>query len=192
VQRRGLEPGTAVALRGRVFRVIAILVLAAACDDGGGGETPDAAPGDAAPTGQGNEPHADVVVNEVASAVFGTQDWIELANRGSATVDVSGWFVSDAADRLDHYYELPAGTTLAPGAYLIVWADDAAAGEGHHAPFELGSADAVFLLGPTGLTVDAFIYLAEADGRTLARVPDREGLFFPAAPSPGAANGDAP
>ena len=87
-----------------------------------------------------------------------------------------------------HYYEVPAGTTIEAGAYLIVWADDAAPGEGHHAPFQLGQADSVFLLGPTGLTIDAFVYLAGEDGRTLARKPDREGLFFPSEPSQGAAN----
>ena len=189
---RALGTGTPVAPRGRVFRVVLILALAVACDDGGGAATPDAPAVDAAPAGQGNAPSSDIAVNEVASAVFGSQDWLELVNRGSATVDLSGWFVSDAADRLDHYYEFPAGTTLAPGEYLIVWADEAAAGEGHHAPFELGEADAVFLLGATGLTIDAFIYLAGRDGRTLARVPDREGLFFPVAPSPGAANPEAP
>lgn len=174
----------------------ALLGGAGACSGGGEG-TPDGGPpgdarADAAPVGQGSEPQGDLVVNEVFPEPPTGPDWIELANRGSATVDLSGYFISDASDRLDHYYEFPEGTTLAAGAYLIVWADNGDPGEGHHAPFQLGGADGVVVLGPTGLVVDNLVYLVD-DGGALARTPDHEGLFFAdPAPSPGAANGGAP
>jgi hypothetical protein len=157
-----------------VFRVSLILVLALGCDGGGGSVSPDGPGIDAAPTGQGSDPRGDVAVNEVAPG----PDWVELVNRGAATADLSGWFLTDAPDRLDHYQELPAGTTLAPGAYLLLPTEPA---------FRIGEADSVFLLGPTGLTVDALVYLV-GDGQALSRLPDHEGLFFPATPTPGEAN----
>ena len=168
-----------------------VFVVALGCALGcGSGEAhpPDAGVPDAAPRGQGNEPRGDLAVNEVGSAVYGSPDYIELVNRGLQAVDLSGWYVTDAADRLDHYYTFPAGTSLAAGAYLVVWADDGAAGEGHHAPFELGASDGAYLIGPTGLNADSFVYLALEDGRTLSRLPDREGLFFSGTATPGGAN----
>lgn len=182
----------------RPSAALTVLLLAAAvlpgCDGGDPSGEPDAAPADAAPpTGQGNEARADqpVVINEVASEPPEGPDWVELKNRSDAPVDLSGAFVTDAADRLDHYYRFPEGTVLAPGAYLIVWADDGKPGEGHHAPFELGRADGVHLVAADGLALDALLYLATDDGQSLARIPDGEGLFFHAAGTPAAANPEA-
>lgn len=169
---------------------IVLWAAVAGCDGDPGTTEPDAAlpTPDAAPVGQGSPPMRDIAINEVATEPATGPDWIELVNRGGAAATLDGMFVSDAADRPDHYYQFPAGTTLAPGAYLLVWADSGDPGAGHHAPFELGQADSVVLLGPTGLTVDRLIYLAQSDGRTLARVPDHEGLFFAVAPTMGAPN----
>jgi hypothetical protein len=146
------------------------LALLIACDAADTPPMTDAA----AAVGQGNEPRGDVAVNEVA---FRGEDWVELTNRGAAAIDLSGWFLTDAADRLDHYYELPSGSILPPGAYLVV-----------PTPFGLGEADSVFVLGRTGLVVDAFLYLADDDDVVLARLPDRDGLFFSTSPTPGTVN----
>jgi hypothetical protein len=143
---------------------------------------------DAAPHAQGDVPHHDVAINEV-SPIDGP-DWIELANRSAASVDLSGWFITDAPDRLDHFLRFPAGTTLAAGAYLIVHCDHTApvAGE-YHAPFKLGVADGAFLLDKDGLIVDSVLFLADGlTNVTLARIPDHEGPFWPVAGTPGAAN----
>lgn len=175
-----------------VFCGAALLELAACGADPGGDPDamvePDAAP----PVGQGAPPRGDVTINEVAASPLSGQDWVELVNRGPTAVDISGWFFTDAVDRPDHFYVFPAGTTIEPTQYLIVWADDAQLGEGHHAAFELGRADAVHLLTPDGLTADAILYLDPDDGRTLARTPDREGLFFPVAATQSAPNPGTP
>lgn len=180
---RILAPGIPLAFPGSVPRLAmsAVFILAlAGCGEGGGGlcpepvTSPDAGP----PAGQGSAPRGDVVINEVAAD---GPDWIELLNRGSSPADIGGWFVSDAPDRLDHYYRFPDGTTLAPGAYLVVACDEV------QAPFKLGKADGAYLIRPDGSTADAVLYLAPADG-TLARTPDGEGLFFAAAATPGGAN----
>jgi hypothetical protein len=46
------------------------------------------------------------------------EEWIELANRSASVVDLSGWTLDDAIQ-----YEIPAGTRIAPGQYLVVAKD---------------------------------------------------------------------
>ena len=43
------------------------------------------------------------------------EEWIELYNRSSQSVDLTGWRLNGAV-----LYEFPAGTTIASGAYLVV------------------------------------------------------------------------
>lgn len=175
------------------------LVAASACSAGPLG--PDAGLPDAAPpVGQGSEASAELVVNEVAPHPASGADWIELVNRSDAPVDLCGYLLTDLSDRLDHYIGLGGvlppeecpPQELAAGAYLVVWADDGAgAGDGAlHAPFKLGDADEVHILTVTGLGVDGLSYLYPLvdEGPSLARQPDGSGLFYPAEPSPGAAN----
>jgi hypothetical protein len=146
---------------------------------------------DAAPLAQGDEARGIVAINEVASdSPGGAPDWLELRAATTATtpVDLAGFYLSDAPDRIDHFYRFPAGTTLAPGAYLVVFADGGKPGEGHHAPFKLSREDGVYLLDPDGVVIDSLLYLGAKDGRSLARHPDGSGRFFYAAATPGGAN----
>ena len=46
------------------------------------------------------------------------EQWIELFNRGTTTVNLSGWTIADAVD-----FTFPAGTSLAPGGYLVIAKD---------------------------------------------------------------------
>jgi hypothetical protein len=168
--------------------------LAACGDEPTGGGSPDAAPpaADAAPPAQGDEARGPVAINEVYPGGAGGPDWIELRSRQASDYDLSGHYLSDAPDRLDHFYRFPDGTVLAPGAYLVVFADDGdtAAGPGHHAPFKMGREDGAYLLDPDGVVIDALLFLGPGDGsgRTLARRPDGEGRFLVLPPTPGAAN----
>jgi hypothetical protein len=172
----------------------ALATLVTAC----GSEVPpahlaDAGPpgADAAPVAQGDEARGLVAINEVASdSPGGTPDWIELrlGAAASAPLDLSGYYLSDAPDRLDHYYRFPAGTLLAPGAYLMVTADGGLAGAGHHAPFKLSREDGVYVIDPDGVVIDSLLFLGSQDGRSLARHPDGAGRFFYAAATPGAGN----
>ncbi len=191
----GMRLATFCSVR-RLFFIYCLASLAAAC----GNQVPPAEaadagplPPDAAPLAQGDEARGIVAINEVASdSPAGAPDWIELrAGTGSAAnapVDLSGYYLSDAPDRPDHFYRFPAGTTLAPGAYLVVNADGGAAGEGHHAPFKLSREDGVYLLDPDGIVIDSLLFLGAKDGRSLARRPDGQGQFFYAAATPGGAN----
>ena len=174
-----------------------IVALAlAGCDQSAGGG-PDGGL-DAGPRRQGSSPTGPLVINEVAPRPADGADWLELVNRSDQTVELCDYFVTDSIDRLDHYLLLgPAiypdrcqSRPLAPGDYLVVVADGDPDAGPDHAPFQLGVADEAHVIGRDGLVVDSFIYLypQDGDGRSLARSPDGEGLFFLAEPTPGAAN----
>ncbi|MCB1097669.1 MAG: lamin tail domain-containing protein [Verrucomicrobiae bacterium] len=49
------------------------------------------------------------------------EEWVELYNRSDSAVDLSGWKLDQAVE-----FEIPTGTVLAPGGYLVI-ANDAAA-----------------------------------------------------------------
>lgn len=96
-----------------------------------------------------NAPLADLVITEfLATNLSGLADedgersgWIEVSNRGSTAVEVSGWALTDDSEDLGKWV-LPS-VTLAPQAYLVVFtsAKDRAPTSGNlHANFKLNPA----------------------------------------------------
>jgi CotH protein/lamin tail-like protein len=65
-----------------------------------------------------------------------TPDLIELHNFGASAVDLSGMGLSDNA-AAPYKFNFPANTTLAPGAYLVLYADSAFGAPGIHTGFSL-------------------------------------------------------
>lgn len=128
---------------------------------------------------------ADVVINEVSSA---GDDEIELFNLGTAAQDLGGWSVADSdfdpstGLPADHRYVFPAGTTIAPGAYLVLVKDT------HH-PFGLGGSDSVRLFNAQGEIVDQIAWTSGQAIPSFCRTPNGTGGFQTcAASSFGAAN----
>ncbi|MEM6328252.1 MAG: CotH kinase family protein, partial [Bacteroidota bacterium] len=125
---------------------------------------------------------ASVVVNEIQYNPpddADSEDWVELLNTGEATVDLSGWVLSDEDD--DDQAELPAGTSLAPGGYLVLCRDPDAFAQIHPsaAPclggwdFGLsGGGDQVRLFDASGALRDSVAYDDEAPWPT---APDGDG-----------------
>ena len=67
-----------------------------------------------------SESDISVVINEInykSSDLFDTDDWIELYNNGSATIDLAGWILTDLGI---NPYIFPEGTILCPGNYIVV------------------------------------------------------------------------
>lgn len=177
-------------MRWILFAIIVSQLWACDSPHGGAGDG-----GIDAVQGQGAPASAALVINEISPRSAGESDWIELLNRSAEPIDLCGYFVTDALDRLDHYTLLggdlpPAPCTprwLAPGAYLLITADDSIATD--HARFELGGSDEVHLVSTAGIATESLAYFyAASEGQTLARTPNGEGLFFPAIPTPGEAN----
>ncbi|MEU8004893.1 lamin tail domain-containing protein [Catellatospora sp. NPDC049111] len=128
--------------------------------------------------GAANDCGAPVRINEVESNAGTPGDWVEIVNNGVSTVDVSGWLVKDNDDT--HVYAIPAGTTVASGAFLALDVETA---------FGLGGADSARLFQADGATlVDAYTWTAHA-ATTYGRCPDGTGDFAATtAPTKGAGN----
>lgn len=134
-------------------------------------------PGEPAPTAD-----AGLVLNEIVydDAATGLADQIEIYNAGSASVDLTGWRVSD--EKRDSFGAAPAGTVLAPGAFLVLVKDVDFA-------FGLGKGDEVVLHDPEGVEVDSYAYANTAPLAVWARCPDGTGDWAHAtAATPGAPN----
>lgn len=145
------------------------------CPDGTGEFTTTSVSTKGAP----NDCRVPVRINEVESSGGSPGDWVELVNVGTGPVDLSGYLFADSDDT--HRYPVPAGTTLAAGAYLVL--EEAAF------DFGLGGADSARLLTPDGATVvDEYAWTAHA-GTTYGRCPDGTGEFATTAePTKGARN----
>jgi hypothetical protein len=96
-----------------------------------------------------------IVINEILSSnSFSNmdedgsyQDWIELYNNGTTTINLSGYGLSDDATIL-FKWTFPS-VSMAPGTYLLVWASDknrTVAGNPLHTNFKLAMAGNAVLL----------------------------------------------
>jgi hypothetical protein len=111
---------------------------------------------------------ASIVVNEVESSGGSPGDWVELYNAGTTLVDVSGYRFKDGDDS-HTFYSLPAGSLLAPGAYLVL--------EESQFGFGLGAADSARLYAPSvDSPIDSYAWTAHA-ALTYGRCPDGTGAF---------------
>ena len=123
-----------------------------------------------------------LVLNEIVydDAVTGLADQVEIYNAGTETVDLTGWKIAD--EKRDSFGAAPAGTTLAPGAFLVLVKDV-------DFPFGLGKGDEVVLFDPDGTEVDSYAYANTAPLSVWARCPDGTGDWaHAAAATPGAPN----
>lgn len=137
-----------------------------------------------------------VVINELMADNASTikdpagefDDWIELYNRGDQVVDLSGWYLSDKTDNPTKW-TFPSGTSIGPGDYLIVWADENGSQGPLHANFKLSkSGEAVILTAPDLTLVDEVIFGSQETDLGYARRPNGTGPFVIQAPTFGASN----
>lgn len=113
-----------------------------------------------------------VRLNEVESSGGTPDDWFELYNAGTTTVDVSGWSMKDNDDSHAFFF-FPAGSTIAPGGYLVF---DNAPPSPKAFPFGLGSPDSVRIYDATGALYETFSWTTAASG-TYGRCPNGTGPF---------------
>ena len=131
------------------------------------------------------------------------EDWLEIYNPGTETVDLAGMFLTDDFDDR-HKWEIPAGYSLAPGEFLVVWADNDPEDGPLHATFKLSSGgEEVGLYDTENLgnaKIHGFKYGLVAADIAIGFVPDlgsaKDAHFsfgyspeYLATPTPGAGNG---
>jgi hypothetical protein len=142
-----------------------------------------------------------VVLNELLAANDSTlmdeageyDDWFELHNPTDQAVDLAGMFLSD--DLGDpQKWEIPAGTVIEPGGFLLLWADEDADQGPLHTSFKL-NADGEELglfdtLANGNGVIDSVSFPAQESDVSYGRVPDGNGGWsFMNAPTPGSSNG---
>ena len=152
-----------------------------------------------------NATNDNVMINEIS----GGDEWIELVNAGDASADLQGYVIADrdkdtGEPKLAEAVTFPPGTTMAPGAYLIVrggGTGDAGkpcpdGGQSHCFNAEFGisnkSGETIFFIAPDGGSAGKVVYPpdAAAGPNAYARIPSGVATagFQPAPKSPGAPN----
>jgi hypothetical protein len=154
------------------------------------------ASGSSGQPGAAGAPASAVVLNEIDPSGE-PADWVELVNRGPDPVDLSGWSVvqGDGASPVDDAdrQRLPAGTALAPGAYLRVFTKPPDGPGPGDFGISKSADDRISLLDAADAVVDSTALDGSASaplaaGTSWARLPDATGDFARAASTPGAPN----
>ncbi len=111
---------------------------------------------------------------DVQGAINEYDDWIEIYNAGSTAINIAGMYLSD--DPLNPFkFQVPATnatlTTIAAGAYLLIWADEAKSQGELHASFKLSNlTESVGLYFVDGRTIDEKTFQAQSDDTSYGRV----------------------
>ena len=134
---------------------------------------------------------SDLAINEIMASNSSTQgdqdaefdDWIELYNNSSSSIDLSGYFLSDNPTNLMKW-EFPQGTIIDGEGYLIIWADEDGSQQGLHANFKLSkNGEAAYLVNPNGEIADQVIYGLQQTDQGYAREPNGTGDFVIKSPT---------
>ncbi|MCU0612301.1 MAG: CotH kinase family protein [Candidatus Eisenbacteria bacterium] len=119
-------------------------------------------------------------------------DWVEIIVGGDDTVGTQGLFLTDDFADPDRW-PLPPGLTLAPGRFLLVWADDQPAQGPWHAPFKLDAAGEQLGLYTSiqgiFVPIDTLTFGGQTTDVSCGRFPDANGPWgTTVSPTPGCPN----
>ena len=128
---------------------------------------------------------ASVVINELMPVNSTTvtdnygqfDDWIELYNLTNASINLSGYYLSDNKKKPSKW-QFPQGTSIDGKGYLIIWCDGDSTQFGLHTNFKLSSSGEDAVLSTSDLTVlDKISFPAQSQELTYSRVPNGTGSF---------------
>jgi hypothetical protein len=132
----------------------------------------------------------DLVINEImAKNTVGItdqagerEDWIELINKSKVALTAGGMFLTDDP-LVPTKWRIPPGTTVQPGATLLIWADNQPTQGPMHATFKLDvDGECVFLFDIDGATqLSGFYFEKQVPDVSLGRLFDGIGplVTFP-------------
>jgi hypothetical protein len=120
-----------------------------------------------------------VAINEVlARETSDVPEAIELFNRSSRTIDISGWHLTNNLDDLTQF-TIPAGTTLAPSGFVTFFGEELST-SGLELTDDRGD---LWLIEATSATIVRFVdqisYGLTAAGKSAGLYPDGSGKFLP-------------
>jgi uncharacterized protein (TIGR03437 family) len=118
------------------------------------------------------------------------EDWFEVYNPGTTTVEMSGMYLTDNANNPTKW-KVPAGVTIPAGGHLVFIADGETAQGSRHTSWSLSAdGEVVALYGTDGTTlIDSYTFSTQQTDVALGRTTDGAAswsIFKPA--TPGAAN----
>jgi len=121
-------------------------------------------------------------------------DWLELYNADAVTVTLEGMYLTDDLSEPTKW-QFPAGTTIPPNGYLLVWCDRDTGQGPLHADFKLnrdGEEIGLFADDAHGLVpLDRLVFGPQLEDISYGRLPDGADTWdFIAPPTPGVSNGD--
>ncbi len=121
-------------------------------------------------------------------------DWIEIYNSGEEAINIGGMYLTDDLSETTKW-RIPndnsSVTTIQPGGYLLIWADNDIADAGLHAGFELDAdaGDQVGLFDTDGITqLDSITFDQQTPDVSYGRDPDATNNWVTLDPTPGASN----
>jgi len=115
-------------------------------------------------------------------------DWIELYNNTTESIDLEGYFLSDDANELMKW-AFPSGTSIDGSGYITIWADNDEEQNGLHAGFKLSAAaESIFLVDATGTIIDEVSYIDQTADISFGRFPNGTGDFQTMSPTFNAEN----
>lgn len=138
----------------------------------------------------------DVVINEFMASNDSTvtdtagqyDDWIELYNNSTQSVDLTGYYLSDKLDNLLKW-RIDTTFSLAANSYLIIWADENGSQGPFHANFKLAAAgESIYLSDSTGMLLDSVNFGMQTTDLSMARIPNGTGNFQMGDPTFNASN----
>ena len=108
-------------------------------------------------------------------------DWIELKNTGTTAIDLGGMYLSDKTSN-PLKWQFPAGTTIAAGGYLLIWADDDDGDSpGLHTNFKLSAGGESVVLSDidarNNVVIDSVDFPAQTTDVSYGRSPEGSGAF---------------
>ena len=122
-------------------------------------------------------------------------DWFELYNPNDVAVDLTGYALSDVLTAGGPRWSIPAGTTISPRGFLLVWADNETGQNATnradlHANFQLRQAgEAIGLFAPNGSVADSVTFGNQTNNISEGRWRDgAQDIYF--MPTPDSARGE--
>lgn len=142
-----------------------------------------------------------IVINEFSASPSAlldnageAEDWIELYNAGTQTVNLAGLYITDNLNnRMKHQFPEGDDLILHPGDYKILWADEDLDQGADHVDFKLsndGEAIGLYqVMGEHINTIDEYVFPAQIRAGSFSRIPNGTGPFrFTPISTPGAMN----
>ena len=124
-----------------------------------------------------NEWMADNASTLLDPATGNYDDWFEIYNPSNVTANLAGYYLTDTLTNQTQF-QIPAGYTIPPHGFLLVWADSKSSANTNTSPdlhvnFKLDKAgEAIGLFAPDGTAVDALTFGAQSTDVSEGRFPD--------------------